>query len=266
VDLLRSLYTRIVIPVEEFEELTASGAPPEVAAWLRSRPHWVEVRASQRFDDYKSLELVRAQVSRGCTGRPTGQTIWYYTPTEGPEFRDVLGSVASAVMSIHTSQCLQAGISPSAEFWGYGRPCVYDLRSSAYRQVDWTQVDRVMIRGEGWLKAGCANGVAGYQKFVATVTGYLRAHNPRIQVYAHTSLRYTPPAMIGDDSGRDSSANSGCRWVLTGISAVWGARVLHAGEPAGSVERSIAKSPLRGVPPGPVPILAEAPFWKAAVT
>jgi hypothetical protein len=53
-----------------------------------------------------------------------------------------------------------------------------------------------MIRGEGWLKAGCANGVVGYQKFMGAVTGYIRTRNPRIQVYAHMSLRYTPPAMM----------------------------------------------------------------------
>lgn len=105
----------------------------------------------------------------------------------------MLGSVTSALKLIHTSDCLQAGISPSAEFWGYRGPCAYDLGSSAYQQVDWTQVDRVMIRGEGWLKAGCLNGVAGYRKFMDTVTGYLRARNPRIQVFAHMSLRYTAP-------------------------------------------------------------------------
>jgi hypothetical protein len=171
----------------DFVRLRDLGADSALAA---------KVSASQRFDYYISLELVRAQVSRGCAGRPTGQAIWYYTPTEGPEFRDVLGSVTSAVKSIHTSECLQAGISPSAEFWGYTGPCAYDLGSSAYQQVDWTQVDRVMIRGEGWLKAGCANGVAGYQKFMAAVTGYVRARNPRIRVYAHMSLRYTPPAMM----------------------------------------------------------------------
>lgn len=171
----------------DFVRLRDIGADPVLAA---------KVKPSQRFDDYRSLELVAAQVSRGCAGRPTGHTIWYYSPTEGPEFRDVLGSVASAVKLIHTSECLQAGISPSAEFWGYTGPCAYDLESSTYRQVDWRQVDSVMIRGEGWLKAGCANGVAGYQKFMAAVTGYVRARNPRIQVYAHLSLRYTPPAMM----------------------------------------------------------------------
>jgi hypothetical protein len=31
---------------------------------------------------------------------------------------------------------------------------------------------------------------------MAAVTGYVRARNPRIQVYAHLSLRYTPPAMM----------------------------------------------------------------------
>jgi hypothetical protein len=171
----------------DFVRLRDIGADPALAA---------KVRVPQRFDDYRSLELVRAQVSRGCAERPTDLTVWYYTPTEGPEYLDVLGSVTSAVRLIHTSPCLQAGISSSAEFWGYKGPCAYDLESSPYKQVDWTQVDRVMIRGEGWLKAGCTNGVAGYQKFMAAVTGYVRSRNPRIQVYAHMSLRYTPPAMM----------------------------------------------------------------------
>jgi hypothetical protein len=171
----------------DFVRLRDIGADPALAA---------KVRASQRFDEYRSLELVRAHVSLGCVGRPPGQTIWYYTPADGPEFQDVVGSVTSAVKSIHTSECLKAGISPSAQFWGYTGPCAYDLGSSAYQQVDWTQVDRVMIQGEGWLKAGCVNGVAGYQKFMAAVTGYVRARNPRMQVYAHMSLRYTPPALM----------------------------------------------------------------------
>ena len=171
----------------DFVRLRDIGADSALAA---------KVRASQRFDDYRSIELVRSQVSRGCAASPERQTIWYYTPAEGPEFRDVLGSVTSAVKLIHTSDCLQAGISPSAQFWGYSGPCAYDLGSSTYQQVDWTQVDRVIIRGEGWLKEGCANGMAGYRKFMDTVTGYLRARNPRIQVYAHLSLRYTAPEII----------------------------------------------------------------------
>jgi hypothetical protein len=157
-----------------------------------------KVKPSQRFDDFRNLDEVKFQVGRGCAGRATDQTLWYYSPTTGPEFGDVLGSVAAAVKLIHTSACLQAGISPSTEFWGYQGPCVYDLGSSAYQRVDWTKVDKVMIRGEGWLKAGCRNGVAGYQKFLATLTSYLRAQNPRIQVYAHMSFRYTPPAMMVD--------------------------------------------------------------------
>lgn len=155
-----------------------------------------KVKASQRFDDFRSVESLSVQVSRGCAGGPTGQTIWYYTPTVGPEFRDVLGSVKSALNVMHASPCFQAGISPSAEFWGYQGPCKYDLGSSAYQQVDWTQVDRVMIRGEGWVNASCSNGVANYQKFMDAVTSYVRARNPRIQIYAHVSLRYTPPALV----------------------------------------------------------------------
>ena len=44
IDLLRQLYVRIVIPVEVLSELTADGAQPQVSAWVRGRPDWVEVR------------------------------------------------------------------------------------------------------------------------------------------------------------------------------------------------------------------------------
>ena len=40
VDLLRQLYTRVVIPVEVFDELAAAGSPQEVATWVRSLPNW----------------------------------------------------------------------------------------------------------------------------------------------------------------------------------------------------------------------------------
>lgn len=46
IDLLGSLYSRIVIPDAVFNELTAVGAPPQVAAWIRSRPDWIEVRSA----------------------------------------------------------------------------------------------------------------------------------------------------------------------------------------------------------------------------
>jgi predicted nucleic acid-binding protein len=46
IDLLRSLYSSIVIPDEVFNELTAVGAPPQVAAWIRSQPDWVEIRSA----------------------------------------------------------------------------------------------------------------------------------------------------------------------------------------------------------------------------
>ncbi|MBI3210499.1 MAG: DUF3368 domain-containing protein [Candidatus Solibacter usitatus] len=45
VDLLRVLYTRIVIPHEVFAELTADGAPPQNASWIRTHPAWIEVQA-----------------------------------------------------------------------------------------------------------------------------------------------------------------------------------------------------------------------------
>jgi predicted nucleic acid-binding protein len=46
IDLLRGLYAHIVIPMEVFNELTVPDAPPQVAAWIRSQPSWIEVRAA----------------------------------------------------------------------------------------------------------------------------------------------------------------------------------------------------------------------------
>jgi predicted nucleic acid-binding protein len=44
IDVLRVLYGRIVVPVEVFAELTASGAPAAVATWVQSQPAWLEIR------------------------------------------------------------------------------------------------------------------------------------------------------------------------------------------------------------------------------
>jgi len=44
IGLLRRLYTLVVVPAEVFAELTSTGAPPEVATWMQSRPEWIEVR------------------------------------------------------------------------------------------------------------------------------------------------------------------------------------------------------------------------------
>lgn len=153
-----------------------------------------KVKPSQRWDYARSLDELRFQVGRGCADR----TMWYFSPASGRELQDVLGSVASAVKLIHGSGCPQAGIAPGAEFWGYQGHCKFDLDASAYQKVDWTQVDRVMVQGGAWLREGCANGAENYRKFMTTLIAYLRQRNPRIQVYAHLSLRLTPPAMLVD--------------------------------------------------------------------
>ena len=44
IDVLRRLYAHVVIPEEVLKELNSDGAPPQVAAWIRTRPEWIEVR------------------------------------------------------------------------------------------------------------------------------------------------------------------------------------------------------------------------------
>jgi predicted nucleic acid-binding protein len=41
---LQQLYHRIVIPEDVFNELTDTGAPPEVHAWATQQPAWIEIR------------------------------------------------------------------------------------------------------------------------------------------------------------------------------------------------------------------------------
>ena len=45
IDLLRRLFTSVVIPMEVFEELTSAGAPSEVSGWIRNGPDWIEIRS-----------------------------------------------------------------------------------------------------------------------------------------------------------------------------------------------------------------------------
>jgi predicted nucleic acid-binding protein len=45
IDVLRSLYLQIVIPSDVVRELSTSGAPPNVAVWMRTPPEWIEIRS-----------------------------------------------------------------------------------------------------------------------------------------------------------------------------------------------------------------------------
>jgi predicted nucleic acid-binding protein len=48
VEILRSLYRRVLIPAEVLAELSDSTAPPKVLAWVHSEPAWIEVRAVRK--------------------------------------------------------------------------------------------------------------------------------------------------------------------------------------------------------------------------
>lgn len=64
IDILRYLYTRIVIPEEVFRELTALGAPSQVAAWIRTQPAWVDVRSVPVGDPLR-LEVSESGLGAG---------------------------------------------------------------------------------------------------------------------------------------------------------------------------------------------------------
>lgn len=44
IDVLRTLYTCIVIPTEVFHELTAEGTPQPVSSWIQDQRDWIDVR------------------------------------------------------------------------------------------------------------------------------------------------------------------------------------------------------------------------------
>lgn len=75
VDVLRRLYIRIVIPEEVLNELGARGAPPQVSAWIRAVPEWVEVRSAMATpplelqvgkDDLDAGEIAALSVALGA--------------------------------------------------------------------------------------------------------------------------------------------------------------------------------------------------------
>ena len=55
IGVLRRLYGRVLVPPEVLAELADSGAPPEVAGWIQSRPEWLEVRSVRRGQDEPNL-------------------------------------------------------------------------------------------------------------------------------------------------------------------------------------------------------------------
>jgi len=149
-----------------------------------------KIDASHQFELTKSLAEIEQEALRPC-GQNSPAALWFHTLASAPE----VAEIAAALRAIH-SGCHQAAILPSAQFWGYTELCNYNLAKSPYQQVDWTQVDRIIVQGEGLLNPACRTGIADYQKFLSSIIGYVRSRNPKIAIYAHASLRFTPPSLI----------------------------------------------------------------------
>ena len=150
-----------------------------------------KIDSSHQFDLVKTLYGIELEAARPCS-KKSPQALWFQPLAGGHEIE----SIATALRAIHVGGCSHAGIIPSAQFWGYTELCNYNLAKSPYQQVDWTQVDRVIIQGEGWLYPACRTGIADYQRLLTEITTHLRARNPKIVVYGHASLRYSPPSRI----------------------------------------------------------------------
>jgi predicted nucleic acid-binding protein len=44
IEILRGLYTRVLVPPEVLAELAGAGAPHAVLDWISAQPEWLEVR------------------------------------------------------------------------------------------------------------------------------------------------------------------------------------------------------------------------------
>jgi hypothetical protein len=146
-----------------------------------------------QVDSAENVARIQEALSLGC-GVGSPGTIMYQLESGRYDLASAPRNIAGAVDQIRASGCHQAGILPSAEFWGYTGACQFNLAGSPYQQVDWTTIDRLDIQGEGMLSDACIGktGVADYVKFVSAIAGYVRGKNPKISVYAQLSFRGTP--------------------------------------------------------------------------
>jgi predicted nucleic acid-binding protein len=57
IDVLASLYGRVIIPLAVHEELTRSRAPAAVRSWIANRPSWIEVQSPSAGPDSSLARL-----------------------------------------------------------------------------------------------------------------------------------------------------------------------------------------------------------------
>jgi predicted nucleic acid-binding protein len=58
IEILRDLYSSVLLPPEVFAELTGSGAPPQVLDWIDSHPEWLQVRAVRGDQNDPALQRI----------------------------------------------------------------------------------------------------------------------------------------------------------------------------------------------------------------
>ena len=64
IDVMFSLYSRVLVPPEVFAELTARGAPREVLDWIQARPEWLNDPDLQQIDLGERAAILLAQEER----------------------------------------------------------------------------------------------------------------------------------------------------------------------------------------------------------
>jgi predicted nucleic acid-binding protein len=58
IDILCSLYGKVLVPPEVLSELADASAPPEVLKWTQSPPEWLEVRTVRELQDDSALQNI----------------------------------------------------------------------------------------------------------------------------------------------------------------------------------------------------------------
>lgn len=146
---------------------------------------------------------LRHFVEAGC-GPGTPGTILYdperRSLTPEVEQENFVRSVARAIARIESTGCHRVGLAPGSEllFGLDPESCSYDIAQGHLEDIDWTRVDVVDLQVQRLLSDACLErgGMTTYVRAVIEIGGFVREHNPAIDVLAQVSFRDNEPQVM----------------------------------------------------------------------
>jgi hypothetical protein len=144
-----------------------------------------------------SLALVAKAAAQPCTSATRSKVVIYnpehWDATPPQELNGLHNSIADAARMVRASGCRIFGVAPDGKLLGLPTGQCRGEPSALATQVDWKQVDLVLLQAQRLLadRCGGAIGVQEYARFVGKWSRELKAANPSIKVVAQLSFRYT---------------------------------------------------------------------------